>query len=83
MDSKTHFIESVSILRGTLRHHKRLRRQVSLYLEAAPETYRDIEELAEKVQKLNKELEDIIQFKTTSQEGLNDLYYMREVSPND
>lgn len=72
-DSKFHLIESISNLRETLRHHKRLRRQISLYLEDAPEHSKDIDEIADKCKLLNHELEDLIEYRKT----------MQEVSQND
>lgn len=72
-ESKLHLIESVSNLRETLRHHKRLRRQISLYLEEAPEHSKDIEEIADKCKLLNHDLEDLIEYRKT----------MQEVSQND
>ena len=72
-ESKIHLIESVSNLRETLRHHKRLRRQISLYLEDAPEHSKDIDEITDKCRLLNHDLEDLIEYRKT----------MQEVSQND
>lgn len=67
-ESKFQLITTIGRLRDTLRHHKRLMRQVSLYLQAGETNFHHINEITEKVQSLNHELEDLIEFKDTIKE---------------
>ena len=62
-ESKFQLITNVSRLRDTLRKHKLLMRQVSLYLQAGQGNYKQIQEIADKVQAINNELEEIIEYK--------------------
>ena len=63
-ESKFQLISNISRLRDTLRHHKRLMRQVSLYLKEEESNFKHIDEITEKVQSLNNDLENLIEFKT-------------------
>ena len=59
-DSKYLFIENLSNLRNTLRHNKRIKKNITYHLHNGFIPYKAVYELADEIQELNNKLEEFL-----------------------
>ena len=62
-ETKTKLMTNISRLNQTLRNRQLIMKSVSAYIKAGQGNYKDIDEMADKVQNLNSDLLDIVEFK--------------------
>ena len=62
-ETKTKLMTNISRLNQTLRNRQLIMKSVSAYIKAGQGNYKDIDEMANKVQNLNSDLLDIVEFK--------------------
>lgn len=62
-ETKLKLINNISRLNQTLRNRQLIMKSVSAYIKAGQGNYKDIDEMADKVQNLNSDLLDIVEFK--------------------
>lgn len=62
-ETKTKLMTNINRLNQTLRNRQLIMKSVSAYIKAGQGNYKDIDEMADKVQNLNSDLLDIVEFK--------------------
>ena len=62
-ETKQKLMTNISRLNQTLRNRQLIMKSVSAYIKAGQGNYKDIDEMADKVQNLNSDLLDIVEFK--------------------
>ena len=62
-ETKLKLMNNISRLNQTLRNRQLIMKSVSAYIKAGQGNYKDIDEMADKVQNLNSDLLDIAEFK--------------------
>lgn len=62
-ETKTKLMTNISRLNQTLRNRQLIMKSVSAYIKAGQGNYKDIDKMADKVQNLNSDLLDIVEFK--------------------
>lgn len=62
-ETKLKLMNNISRLNQTLRNRQLIMKSVSAYIKAGQGNYKDIDEMADKVQNLNSDLLDIVEFK--------------------
>jgi len=62
-ETKLKLMNNISRLNQTLRNRQLIMKSVSAYINAGQGNYKNIDEMADKVQNLNSDLLDIVEFK--------------------